>query len=286
MAESDHPHHHHHTRIPQVEQPTTKSPSEEEQPVSPVIAPPPPPPTASPAPSPPVEKQGEKLQDSLSMAGKEKQARTIMGSSSSASSRPPGSSAGGKHPMYRGIRSRSGKWVSEIREPRKTTRIWLGTYPTPEMAAAAYDVAALALKGVDAVLNFPDRVSSYPVPASPSPQAIRSAASSAAMSMMRAAKAGRSGEEERINVNESAAGDHYHQGSSSPTDSSYHTNHVITNSGSDDDQFIDEDALFDMPNLLVDMAGGMLVSPPRINSPPSDNSTGDVSDAENLWGYF
>ncbi|KAL7111617.1 hypothetical protein ACP275_05G100500 [Erythranthe tilingii] len=176
----------------------------------------------------------------------------------------------GKHPMYRGIRSRTGKWVSEIREPRKTTRIWLGTYPSPEMAAAAYDVAALAVKGSDVLLNFPDHVTSFPVPSSPSPKDIRRAAADAA-EMMRPA-AGDTAADDRKQPREdteaaaAAAADH-------------NVGTII------DDEFIDEEALFYMPNLLLDMAEGMLVSLPRMAFRPPEDSP-ENSEGESLWSYF
>ncbi|GLJ35218.1 hypothetical protein SUGI_0708720 [Cryptomeria japonica] len=63
------------------------------------------------------------------------------------------------HHMWRGLRQRpSGKWATEIKDPIKGIRVWLGTYNSSEEATIVYDREAKKIRGKKAMLNLSEQV--------------------------------------------------------------------------------------------------------------------------------
>lgn len=155
-----------------------------------------------------------------------------------------------RHPIYRGIRRKNNnKWVCEIRQPKKKTRIWLGTYPTPEMAARAHDVAALAFKGKSACLNFSDSGVLLPKPISNDANDIKKVAAEAAEAFRPREFGGvfENGIEDKVLVDEE---------SKEIEDKSSCVHYV-------DHEFEIQEEVFDMAGWLNSMAQGPLLSPPH-----------------------
>ncbi|KAK9927336.1 hypothetical protein M0R45_024524 [Rubus argutus] len=173
-----------------------------------------------------------------------------------------------RHPVYRGVRRRNNnKWVCEVREPNKKSRIWLGTYPTAEMAARAHDVAALALRGKQACLNFADSAWRLPVPVSNDQLDIRRAAAEAAETFRPEEFGGVWSSEEEKDHDDNKV--------------------VVEGEKSNEGFYVDDEAVFDMPRLLSSMAEGLLLSPPRhyLDYLKREEDDVDKETDFNLWSF-
>ncbi|XVF76260.1 hypothetical protein PTKIN_Ptkin13bG0251800 [Pterospermum kingtungense] len=170
-----------------------------------------------------------------------------------------------RHPIYKGVRRRNGKWVSELREPNKKSRIWLGTFSSPGMAARAYDAAALALKRDSASLNFPQSACTLPRARSSSIRDIQYAAMEAA----------------------DAFGDDHVDAK----DIQYAVSPTILPCLEDSENveasskmvFVDEEEVFNMPGILDSMAEGLILTPPAMHKGYNWDDDVDDSMEFTLW---
>ncbi|CAK8571427.1 unnamed protein product [Lathyrus sativus] len=154
-----------------------------------------------------------------------------------------------RHPIYKGVRQRNGKWVCELRQPNnKTRRVWLGTFSHPDMAAKAYDVAALAYQGEAASLNFPNSATSLPrLDSQTSSRSIQLAATKAAEKYFSSCEGSEPFSVENGSECLACVCD------------------INVCMGEDSERlFWDEEEVFNMPGLINSMAEGLVMTPPAL----------------------